>query len=364
MKRERIVHLIGGLQKGGTEAQLFRLSTALRERGWPQSVISFESGGVWKSPLEEAGIPVFEIPRHPFKPWRHWLLWDLVRGEKPGIILSWSAHVAVYARWLAGVGPVRRIFNVRGDLTVDRTSGSGDGRLYRYRGSLERADFVVGNSRQGFEVLRRAGVSLPRCAVIENIIPALGRAKAWEPVEAPRIAAVGSLKKLKAYDVLLRSLGLLADEGRLFELHVAGAGPERPDLERLAARLGLGKRVKFLGEIDDAARLLASAHLFAHPSRTEGLSNAVLEAMGEGLPVIASRVGGNPEVVEEGGTGLLVPPDRPDLLAAALRRLIDDARLRERLGAVGLRAVRERCGKDGIVLRYEEIFRSLPERRR
>lgn len=357
MSKPRLVHLIGGLRTGGAEGQLVRLGQALKARGWPQAVISLETGGIWRGALESAGIRVHEIARHPFKPWRHWQLARLLRSEEPDVLLSWSAHAAVYARWAGG--RARRVFNVRGDLTVDRKTGTEGGRLFWYRGALESADFVVGNSGAGLAALRRAGVRLSRAAVIENIVAAPGRARPGEPARAPRIAAVGSLKPLKAYDVLLRALAALAAQGRRFELLLAGGGPERGALEGLAAGLGLGPRVSFLGELDDVSALLASAHLFAHPSRTEGLSNSILEAMGEGLPVVACRVGGNPEIVGEGETGLLVAPDRPDLLAAALGRLLEAPALRERMGAAGLRRVRERCAEESVLRRYEEVLGRL-----
>lgn len=354
----RILHLISGLRKGGAEGQLYRLGGALRERGWDQAVVSLESGGVWKEPLLAAGIRVHEIPRTAVKPWRAWRLRRLAARERPDVLVSWSAHAAVYARF-ARPAAGKLVFNVRGDLTVDRDRGEGPGRLGLYRGALEAADLVVANSAFGLDALRRGGVRLPASAVVGNIVAAPGRARPWEPAAVPRVAAVGSLKRLKAYDVLLRALGALAGEGRRFELLVAGTGPERPALERLAGELGLGGRVRFLGELEDPAALLRSCHLLAHPSRTEGLCNAVLEAMGEGLPVAACRVGGNPEIVEHGHTGLLAPPDAPEALARHLAALLGDADLRGRLGAEALRRVRERCSAGAVAGRYEALLQGL-----
>jgi glycosyltransferase involved in cell wall biosynthesis len=331
----------------------------LQERGWRQSIVSFDQQGIWKERLEEAGLPIMEIPRHPFKPWRFWLLQRFMKRERPDIVLSWAAHVAVYARWLRGVGPLRRIVNVRGDLTVNSTSGAVARHVGWYRSTFEKADLVVSNSRWSLKVLQQIGLKLPRSTVIFNIVPAPGRATAREPAETPRIAAVGSLKPLKAYDVLLHSLGLLSAEGRKVELLLAGDGPERTRLKELAERLGLAERVRFLGDVADVPRLLASAHLLVHPSRSESLSNAILEAMAEGLPVIASAVGGNPEIVADGRSGLLVPPNRPDLLAAAIRRLLDDPSLRGQFGEEGLRTVRKHCCQSEAVDHYERAFRGL-----
>ena len=124
-------------------------------------------------------------------------------------------------------------------------------------------------------------------------------------------------------------------------------------------QLGLAERVRVFGDVDDVPGLLATAHLFVHPSKSESLSNAILEAMAEGLPVVASRVGGNPEIVENDRTGLLVSPGRLDELASALRRLLDDASLRGRFGGAGLQTIRDRCAEGEIAGQYESIFRRV-----
>ena len=355
----KIVHLIGQLRRGGAEKQLFQLATGLQDRGWQQTIISFDRGGIWKEPLEERGLPVEEISRHPLKPWRLWQLWRFVRRERPDVVLSWSTHLAVYARWVRGVGRLRRMVNVREDLTVDTNSGQTSAYIERLRSTLQQADFVVSNSEWGLEALRRVGVALPRTAVIRNIVPPTGRATPAMATEVPRIVAVGKLNLLKAQHVLLQALGTLAAEKRKFELLMAGDGPERARLCELAKQLGLADRVRFLGDVDDMPRLLATAHLLVHPSKSEGLSNAILEGMAEGLPVVASAVGGNPEIVADGVSGLLVPPERPDLLAAAIRRLLDDPSLRGRFGAEGLQWVRCQCSQARVVGQYENAFQGL-----
>src|SRR5205807_1359941 len=106
-----------------------------------------------------------------------------------------------------------------------------------------------------------------------------------------------------------------------FSLRIAGAGPQLPALCGLAKQLQLDRQVAFLGEVRDVAGLLATARLFVLPSLTEGISLTLLEAMACGLPVVATRVGGNPEVVQGGQTGLLVPSGDPAALAGAILEL-------------------------------------------
>lgn len=348
-----ILHLIGQLGRGGAEKQLFLVCEALQQRGWRQHVVSFSQGGVWKDKLEDAGVPVYEILPCRFTPWRFWQLYCYAKKIKPHLVLSWSPHLAVYAQWINGV---RRIANVRGDLTINSNHGGYNSKLRWYCNAIQKADLVVSNSLHGIDALVRAGLTIQQSEVVRNIVPAYGRAKPADTAAIPRIAAVGSLKQLKAYDVLLRALSQVAKAGGKFELLLAGSGPDKENLENLAMSLDLADHVKFLGDVEDVPGLLATTHLFVHPSTSESLCNAILEAMAEGLPVIASRVGGNTEIVADEQSGLLVAPGSPDELAAAIRRLLDDASLREQFGRAGLLMVRNYCGEAGVVDQYESIF--------
>jgi glycosyltransferase involved in cell wall biosynthesis len=155
---------------------------------------------------------------------------------------------------------------------------------------------------------------------------------------------VGRLRIRKGVEVLLAALELLRRRGGAPTLVIAGDGEHRAALEATAARLGLdGTSVRFLGRAD-AARvraLLAAARALVVPSTYEGMPLVVLEAMEAGLSVVASRVSGIPEVVVDGATGWLVPPEDPEALAAALRELLADAGEGRRRGAAGRRRVDE-----------------------
>jgi len=355
----KITHLIGQLGRGGAEKQLYCLARALQGRGWPQSVIAFDTAGEWERALAELGVPVFHVRRHPLKPWRLWRLWRLLRRERPRILMTWTFYTAVYARWLVGVGKPRTIVNLRGNVTLDVRSGRPAKGRSKFWGIFRDADYVVSNSQDALDVLRVQGVPVSRYAVVRNIVAAPGRARPGEKTPLPRIAAAGALTRLKAYDVLLEALGRLAGRAVPFELCLAGDGAERANLEGLAARLGIANRVRFLGEVLDVPAMLATAHLLVHPSRTEGLSNTILEAMAEGLPVVAARVGGNPELIDDGRTGILVPPDAPEALGVAIRRLVEAAELRQYLGDAALERARELGDEATIASQYEEILQTL-----
>jgi glycosyltransferase involved in cell wall biosynthesis len=288
------------------------------------------------------------------------MLRSIVRSIEPAILHSWSNHTNIYAHWASlGLG-VRRIVSVRGNPRlgfVDRRFGS-ILRSLNMR-SCKAADCIVSNSRAAVAELLNEGVGLRSIHIVGNIVQARGRASAGDEVSIPRILAAGILVRNKAYDVLLHALARLHREGQSFEFLLAGDGPERAGLEELTSRLGLSDRVKFLGSIENVPDVAAGAHLVVHTSRSEGLSNILLEGMAEGVPVVATDVGGTPELVTDGETGMLVPPDDPVLLAAKIKQLLNDPALRSRLGDSALSRVRARYNGDVVARQYERIYRSL-----
>lgn len=151
------------------------------------------------------------------------------------------------------------------------------------------------------------------------------------------------LKRYKGIDVLLRAFATVAPRHRQVRLVLAGDGEERSALEALARELSITDRVSFLGAVppEHMSTLLAEAGALVLPSRTEGLPLAIVEGMACGLPIVATAVGGIPEVIRSGQNGLLVEPENPGQLAEALEVLLTDASLRERLGAAARKAFLE-----------------------
>jgi glycosyltransferase involved in cell wall biosynthesis len=168
------------------------------------------------------------------------------------------------------------------------------------------------------------------------------------PAGAPLAGIIARLTEQKAHRHLFDAMAATPGLASL-HLLVVGDGELREDLRACVDRLGLSARVHFLGARRDLGDLLEAIDLFVMPSLWEGLPLSMVLAMGAGLPVVASRVAGIPEVVKNGVTGLLVPPGDVSALGSALARLVSDPALRHALGAAAAAFVRPRFGVDGYV---------------
>ena len=173
--------------------------------------------------------------------------------------------------------------------------------------------------------------------------------------EGPVVGYVGRLSPEKGVDVLLRAVSALPG----VTVVLVGDGPDRRRLERLGRELGIAPRMIMSGWQADARPWLPGIDVLALPSRLEGLGMAAVEAMLAQRPVVASRVGGTPEVVADGETGLLVPPEDHDALAGALDSLLGDSSRRERMGMLGRKVALERFGVERMLRSYEAVYDEL-----
>lgn len=180
---------------------------------------------------------------------------------------------------------------------------------------------------------------------------------------APRVGsdlvfvAVGRLDAVKNHAMMLRAFAQLRGGPGAARLRIVGDGAERAHLQSLAAQLGIVSHVDFLGFRDDVDTILAGADVFLLSSRYEGISIALLEAMRASLPAVATRVGGIPETVRDGETGLLVASDDADAFADAMRRLAESARLRQSYGDAARDFQRAEFSRATMLRRYEDLYR-------
>lgn len=179
------------------------------------------------------------------------------------------------------------------------------------------------------------------------------------------IGTIGHFAPLKGYEQLLEAMEKVVGEGFNVKLALVGdsiyphSNTYKQKILSLVNSMGLRDRVIFTGFRDDIPELLASFDLFVLPSRSEGFGRVNLEAMAMGKPVISTNVGGIPEVVVDGVTGILVPPGDPNALSRALMKLLDDPNQRESMGREGRKRVKERFHLQGSVQRIQEIYRDV-----
>ena len=176
-----------------------------------------------------------------------------------------------------------------------------------------------------------------------------------------RVLCVARLVRHKGHATLLRALAALAGDGLQLEATLVGDGPERGELERLAAELGIGGQVRFAGALgqDELPAVYRDHDVFCLPTLSEAVGVVNMEAMACGLPVVSSELMGVPELIEDGANGLLVTPGREGELAAALRRLAEDPRMRTRMGEAGRRSVEERFDSATEAAKLRDLLEEL-----
>jgi glycosyltransferase involved in cell wall biosynthesis len=362
-RRPRVLLLITLAEVGGAQTYVASLLPALADRF--DVAVAAHGPGPLRDAAAEAGVRFIPLEhvRRPISPWRDAAgfveLVRLLRRERPDILHVSSSKAGVLGR-LAGAtaGVPIRIFTVHG-WAFAAHSGLAS-LLYRWGDRLVAplTTMTVCVSENDRAAGIRAGTCrAERTVVIRNAVSLDRSPRARHERARPLLVSVGRLKAPKDFVTLARALALLPAGS--FEALIVGEGPDRATLETELRRLRLEDRVRLAGERDDVPALLADADVFVLASRSEGLPVSVLEAMAAELPVVASRVGGVPEVVADGETGFLVAPASPSNLAAVLARLIDDRDLRRRLGAVGRVRADTRFNLNSFRRAHVELYSEL-----
>jgi glycosyltransferase involved in cell wall biosynthesis len=345
-RRPRILVLVTLAETGGAQSYVAGLLPGLQGRY--DVVVAAHGDGPLREASRAAGarfVPLRHV-RRPLHPARDLLglieLVVLMRRAAPDIVHANSSKAGVLGRLAAAAAGVPiRIFTVHG-WAFSASSGLVSV-LYRWAdrlmAPLTTLTICVAERERTAGLAARTCIA-ERTVVIPNAIDVEAIPQARHDGGPPLVVAVGRLAEPKDAMTLVRALA--AVPGRRFAALLVGDGPDRPCVEEEVNRLGVADAVALVGTRDDVPALLAGADVFALSSRSEGAPISILEAMAAGLPVVSSRVGGVPELVVDGETGLLVPPGDPAAMSAALGRLVADADLRRRLGAAG-RERAERC---------------------
>jgi glycosyltransferase involved in cell wall biosynthesis len=379
------MNFVQALGVGGTERQVVNLSLALDPSRF---VVHFGCLRRWGELLEEIdsrGIPLFDYNvwsfRHPQAVSAQFRLARDIRRYGVQIVHSYTAPANMFAIPAAKLAGARVVASIR-DMSVYLSSKQ----RYAQRLICKFADRIVVNANAIKDRLVAEGYDGSRICVIPNGID-LARfhqprptgyihRELGLPVNAALIGVVGRVCRLKGIEDFLTATAIVASRfptARFLivgEALTAGGGTivrdyayER-ELMRQTAQLGLQDRVVFTGFRTDVERVLAELTVSVLPSLSEGLSNSLLESMAAGLPVVATRVGGTAEAVDDGESGLLVPPGDPDSLAAAICRLLDSPTLAAKLGHAARRSIADRFSMTRLVNTTSLFYESLLQQTR
>lgn len=368
-----LVHLTSSTFFGGPERQMLGLAEALPE-AVRTTFVSFAEGGRCAAFLDEVREHGFDAIalKNDFPKVLAAVreLADVLREAACDILLCHGYKANILGRLAARRVGVPAVAVSRGWTWENRKV-----RVYEWldRRHLRFMDRVVCVSDGQAERVRRwCGVPDSRVSVIRNSAritafaapdpAARGKLLSFFPGgnHVSRVVlAAGRLSPEKGFTVLVEAAATILRHDAGAGIALFGEGVLRPDLERRVAELGLAGRLVMPGFRSDLDSLIAAADVVVLPSFTEGLPNVALEASAAGVPVVATAVGGTPEVVADGETGFLVPPGRPEVLAAKVAELLRNSALRERMGVAGRARMRERFTFDAQADAYLKLFASL-----
>lgn len=378
----RLFVVAGSLEVGGTENHLLRVLPQLVHRGWRVTLFVLSGDGPLCGPLERGGVAVRFTPhvgrllaprllilrllRLAFVSLH--LTW-LLRTERPAIVHFFlpEAYLAGGFCALAAGVPVKVMSRRSSNLYQLKRPWIARIERWLHR----RMSRITGNSQAVIRELEQEGIPPSRLQLIYNGIDlppppdATARAKTRASLglaaDSLVLVTVANLIPYKGHFDLLEALARASDAlPAAWRLLCAGRDEGYgATLRHHAEHLGLGDRVLWLGGRSDIPDLLGAADIGVLASHEEGFSNAILEAMAAGLPMVVTDVGGNAEAVPDGITGYVVPRQQPEALATALRRLAGDAGLRRHLGMAGRERIAAQFTLSQCVDRYEDLYRQL-----
>lgn len=334
-----VLHLLGTAGEGGAETYFVDLVGALKRADVAQAAAIRGNAGR-EARLKAVGVPVkvlrfggpIDILTRPAAA-------GFAALQKTRVALAWMNRAARHTPR----GPWARIGRLGGYYS-----------LKYYKGF----DHLVANTEDIAEWIVGQGWPAGRVTCIPNFAAApregapVPRASLATPEGVPLLLSMGRLHEAKAHDVSLQALARLPDAW----LWIAGVGPLEAKLKGMAEALGVADRVRFLGWRTDASALYRTADVCVFPSRYEPLGNVVIQAWAHGLPVVAAESQGPKALIQDGRDGLLVPVDDAEALAAGVRRLLDDAEVRARFAAAGLKRVEAEFSEAAVVGQWKSLF--------
>lgn len=351
----KVTFLVGTLGRGGAERQLVYMLRALLGANASPRVLCLTRGEAFEGEIRRLGVPVEWVGSRGSRPVRLYHVVRALRRARPDILQSSHFYTNLYVAAAARIVGTREIGAVRNDLFSELSANGlmGRGHLYFPR-------HLIANSALARRRAVARGVREERIFLVPNVTEAgaLNGRDGGDERSPVRLLFVGRLVEQKRPELFLRVLARANErlKGRRVEAVMAGDGPLAPRLRELAADLRLPPgSFEMIGEQSAMGGVYGQADLLMLTSEWEGTPNVVLEAMAHSLPVVATRVGGVPDVVGD-DRGFLLDPDDEDGMTDALIRLATDARLRDRLGRRGREYVERHHSPDALAARLAAVY--------
>jgi len=364
-----ILQVVLSLSPGGAERLVIEMSKHVAARA-PVSVCCLDEPGAWAAELEQRNIPVVSIRRQPgFRPSIATRLVAAAQRFRASVLHCHQFSPFVYGSLAALRSPRLRVVYTEHGRLSDAPPSTKRRLVNQVLGRVPAAVCSVSEELRAHMLAE--GFTAGGVRVIHNgIVP--GAQPSDEDRDRARhalglapgqfvIATAARLDPVKDLRNLIESYARFASSQRSTALVIVGDGPEGDSLRDAARLAGVADRVRFTGHRSDVRALLPGFDLFVNSSRSEGVSLTILEAMAAALPVVATRAGGNPELVIDNVSGFLVPPGDAGALAHAIARVATDKPLAHRFGAAGRARVEEHFSFDAMMARYYAIYRKAPE---
>ncbi len=362
----KVLLLIPTLDRSGAEKQFALLATRLPRNEFDVNAVTLTRGGPYEADLKQAGVPLTILhKRFKFDPIALYRLKRLIADWQPDIVHSWHFAANSYARLIAGKKPRPRV--IVSERCVDTWKSSWQ--CWLDRKQIPRTARLVSNSHSVADFYRELGVPDGKLLVIPNGVALASRPAPADrnrtlaeyniPVGARIVGCVGRLAVQKRVRDVVWAMQVLKQLADNVYLLVVGDGPERARLERLAEHMGCDNLVRFVGHRNDAPRLIACLDVLWLASDFEGMSNSILEAMAAGVPVVATDIPPNRELVVDGQTGYLVKVGDSTGLAQFADRILADHALAERLGAAARERVAGNFSIEQMVDAHCRLYRQV-----
>lgn len=351
----RIALCAGSLGQGGAERQLFYILQALRRSGNTPRLFSFTEGEFWENRIRELGVRVIGFGASKGKLARLIRLIRELKKEPADVVQSQHFYTSAYVGAAARFIGIRGIGAMRSNGVMD-AADSGSAASWM---NLRAPNVVAANSHAAIRYAEQQGISPKRLFFLPNVVDTDRLKPSPRPADGSIVVVgVGSLLRGKRFDRYLSILkALRQDPKRSVRGVIAGGGALRSELEQKATELGLlPSGVQFLGSVADMPPIYQAADLCLLTSDYEGTPNVLLEAMSCGLPVVATKVGGIPDLVRDGETGFLAAPEDLEGLTRAVARLVDDPELRSRMGQNARQFVLQNHSVDRLPHFLQELY--------